>query len=714
MATKDYRKETFEIVYVDPTIGTAGDGSTPANALQDLPDLSTLTTATAFIIRRTAETSGVTKPTTNVSGNVSVMFLGMPKAYEAFYSWVPDDAKTAWDADTADKAVMFKNDNTTVLLDSYTVVICNMTLICTGDYGGAYFDPRMEWVNPETFMRIENILMKSSLGRIADQTAEFVAGYYPGLFTNNLNDGNNMYAYNIMVKNVEADLASSAFLYTLYKNLGRHFIIEDCVFNTASGCSVFVVSHGQQDDNEYDDLLRINNVIMNIFINGNTSTETGRLYTLGTRRSANNDGLGLYKRAELCNININTDAPVIGSFTGTSYQMSNIILHARAHKFLAENININLSKVWGIKPADGYSYSGVDLHRASWRGADWAEALDGYIKNFSLTMAETGGLGDPPTYEAVDSIANYAVNLFGFTMDTVTVEAPRAGALYVVGCNGNNITVKGALRVYGNHDDNSANVLRSTLNIAYLGSYYPHKQLMAYDGCRLYIDNLEYNKSNPDVPYAGEPAFYQSQIQGSLIFVNQSNVPLFGSDLLLGGDRPSGAYIVSFSDTAAGNFRMRSNNQLLETWNVTRDGNNCLRFTQYDENVDWLILGNPPYKGIMSTPPQTGQMHVKIYIAYKNYFDMTMFYPRLKFEIRVPQSDANENYEIITIDNSDIMPEVDTASTYANDTDLTQLVYTVPIDIKTVNKPVILDIHARMYAANGYTYIDPNIEYVTP
>ena len=56
MATMRYANIDFNVVYVDPSNSSSGDGSTPANALNALP-----TTAAAFadntcyLIRRTAE-----------------------------------------------------------------------------------------------------------------------------------------------------------------------------------------------------------------------------------------------------------------------------------------------------------------------------------------------------------------------------------------------------------------------------------------------------------------------------------------------------------------------------------------------------------------------------------------------------------------------------------------------------------------------------------
>ena len=57
MATLIYDNVEFNIVYIDPTIASAGDGTTPALALSDLPN--TLVDNTCYLMRRTNEETHV-------------------------------------------------------------------------------------------------------------------------------------------------------------------------------------------------------------------------------------------------------------------------------------------------------------------------------------------------------------------------------------------------------------------------------------------------------------------------------------------------------------------------------------------------------------------------------------------------------------------------------------------------------------------------------
>ena len=58
-----YSNVDFNVVYVDPSIETPGDGTTPAGALKALPaSAADFTDKTCYLIRRTTEDSAVVIP----------------------------------------------------------------------------------------------------------------------------------------------------------------------------------------------------------------------------------------------------------------------------------------------------------------------------------------------------------------------------------------------------------------------------------------------------------------------------------------------------------------------------------------------------------------------------------------------------------------------------------------------------------------------------
>ena len=91
----------YNVIYVDPSIGTAGDGSTPALALTDLPsEASGLQENTCYLIRRTDGTACNLPSGTNNSLR-RLLLMGMPFPSDPLHEFVPAEAKAAWGLDTA-------------------------------------------------------------------------------------------------------------------------------------------------------------------------------------------------------------------------------------------------------------------------------------------------------------------------------------------------------------------------------------------------------------------------------------------------------------------------------------------------------------------------------------------------------------------------------------------------------------------------------------
>ena len=90
----------FNVLYVDPSAASAGDGSTPAAALKALPaSASGIADDTCYLVRRTAASSEAVLPQGANSSITAFAIVGMPKAADELYALMPDAAKTAWVAD---------------------------------------------------------------------------------------------------------------------------------------------------------------------------------------------------------------------------------------------------------------------------------------------------------------------------------------------------------------------------------------------------------------------------------------------------------------------------------------------------------------------------------------------------------------------------------------------------------------------------------------
>lgn len=108
MTTLIYKDYEYNVVYVDPSITSEGDGTTYDKALVNIP--TTLVDNTCYLIRRTPkEVYTQTTAATNTS-ITHIMFMGMPKETDEEYDLITDESvKTAWGSDDAEYANVMGN-----------------------------------------------------------------------------------------------------------------------------------------------------------------------------------------------------------------------------------------------------------------------------------------------------------------------------------------------------------------------------------------------------------------------------------------------------------------------------------------------------------------------------------------------------------------------------------------------------------------------------
>jgi len=109
MATMYVQGKLLTVVYVDPGAGGANDGTTPTNARTTLPAIASLAANSVYLCRR--GTSNIAMATGTLA-NSNVYIIGMPDSGTIFYSEVPAEAKSAWDADSAGFANLSVAGNT--------------------------------------------------------------------------------------------------------------------------------------------------------------------------------------------------------------------------------------------------------------------------------------------------------------------------------------------------------------------------------------------------------------------------------------------------------------------------------------------------------------------------------------------------------------------------------------------------------------------------
>ena len=127
-----------QTIFVDPSITTAGDGSTPAAALKDLPAIDALADDTMYLIRRTGDTAFCNVPAGSNSTVTRIGIIGMPQSDDGLFGLMPEAARTAWGADTAERAQLRVASSDCQLSGCYDFFLWNVNLERTEAYSGYY------------------------------------------------------------------------------------------------------------------------------------------------------------------------------------------------------------------------------------------------------------------------------------------------------------------------------------------------------------------------------------------------------------------------------------------------------------------------------------------------------------------------------------------------------------------------------------------------
>ena len=114
-----------------------------------------------------------------------------------------------------------------------------------------------------------------------------------------------------------------------------------------------------------------------------------------------------------------------------------------------------------------------------------------------------------------------------------------------------------------------------------------------------------------------------------------------------------------------------------------------------------MVLGRRPFNGMQLLPTTTGRHIVRAYIAFKGYAKPAEMYRQFFLSVEVG---GRTYYSTLHGRWAD-----DPTSVWVNDTDLTQMVLELPIDIDEV-MPVDVRVYFSWYAAGGFVYLDPDIK----
>ena len=389
----------FNILYVDPSAASAGDGSTPAAALKALPaSASNLADGTCYLVRRTAASSEAVLPQGENSSVTAFALIGMPKAADELYTMMPEAAKTAWGADAADYARIkaITNDDPWGYEDQKTLSLPN----CQTFFMHRIDLHREEQGACETAIRLQNDARTAS---ISIERCRF------GL------------------KGCELESSSStsapAYGAAMYLQIGKPQVlsIRHCVLNTVSDggyymessswgiyaqggvfatledidvwCSTAPYGGGDGMEMSADAALKLG------YLNSYDGSYSSAFWSINANRIRvhylKNGSNGYLPAAmylysgeftSLRNISIGMESRTLGSGTPSIVTPGGILVDSEgAPEFIYSNITANLPEVWKVG-----SYCGIV--RLCGSGASRLPGCSKEIGGITITLGTTGGV----------------------------------------------------------------------------------------------------------------------------------------------------------------------------------------------------------------------------------------------------------------------------------------------------------------------------------
>ena len=393
-----YSNVDFNVVYVDPSRGTAGDGTTPANALKSLPaSAGDFLDNTCYIIRRTAETSACTIPNGTSYDVKNLLIMGMPMASDAMWELVPQAAKTAWGSDSA----QYANVQSTATNGSFQLPYAQHFLLhrvylfrdnINADNYILKFSNSSDYIGCFSFAHCKfgskgvNLDVASYTGELsASRCKSYVYIYYARMVdisdctinhavTGSSSNAHGIYVYWADVMNVQDVRVYSA----AWTDYGQYYPLY-LSYQYAKGIECNIV-----------------NVTQTVRRNGSASHVPLLMYVQG------------YISMNVRNIRIVTGNP-LSSTRPSSYQIDYPVMYfGNVYEMNVDGIDVTLSECWNCKAAV------LNMNRCY--SGTYVPGVSKPIKNVSVKLADTAGIGSPITYaNAAQTGESYAAVVMSFS-----------------------------------------------------------------------------------------------------------------------------------------------------------------------------------------------------------------------------------------------------------------------------------------------------------
>lgn len=773
MSNLTYNGIEYNILYIDSTIGTSGDGSTPATALANIP--SPLVDKTCYIIRRSEdnETQFVDMPQSWYESLYDIMFLGMPTPNSPLWDLMEESAKTAWGSDTG----------------KWARIRCNMS---------SYFSGYNSSISGVAINDTRNmIVFKSSTVRsfIADTCYFYrdgesgTAGQY-GLYlnwmfaieTSNANISFNNCKFGYTQYNLEddnyitnEDISTDQITYPQFKCKGYVYIrnancvtFNNCIINHVhnnGSMSYFDSSYVGNAGNKTiviqgsKKIVFTNNQYNILYRNSYDSTNNYDQYNaISFVGMYNSSSYNIYYDDYLNSEYILSNLEINKIFTQTNARYGGRDIAFRAIKGSAENIKYNFKVMGGGSVESIAQYNsypsiyllGLNSLKVNDVICDYTTSnissmnvlsletlrtnagnLSSKIENIFIKMNPNSGfnIGNPlltmnaqrneyrsaSEWENSNYLSEIQNDTKAWIAKNVVVDAQHyyGNVLSATRCGIKSPYIKGHITLAS-----------STLDVDKIYNYYPTSYGVTLTG-NSYLKCNEYWADLDHPSYTG-------QKQLSIEYDSLSSVYVYKTNSIIFDENPTynnyeGSVNTSFvcpNYILDGQFFARTANNFAKSWNVLRSGTTAQGSLRFNNNYSAItnfsnpvVVGQEPYKGIQIVPTTTGKKILTAYFACKNFDDSEFKYGRSKLsfdvnttEVKTDFFDSEKTYNINHTYSSTSYAWQNDNSTWSNDTNLVAYKVEIPFEVFTTEEPIDIKIWFNWYSVNGVVYVDPDFK----
>lgn len=768
MTTFTYKDIEYTIVYIDPSAGSDGDGTSYSSPKQSFP--STIEEATCYLIRRTSYDYKAQLPTGNFSSVNNVWLMGMPTE-DDFLEWnlIDSGVKTAWGSDTATYA---------------NVLIQPSTYENSNDY--CFYTPYLTELNANRCYFFRNSDGPSasyycnSMFRCTETAPNYIFKHCKFGYADNNVDSDTYLANTAAIDSDSSTYPQYKWSNYLYCSSLNKLVLNNCVINYREN------QGGNENVGRKGVGFYVDYSIQELVINGSqfnllASSEYDR--TDASQRSC----IFIGHTVDLTNTVQNVEVNYI--YNSTDYILPFFLFCSNyvGQKLYVKNIEYNVKKLSEAAPSPrsdrnmygydigmrlfGYKQYFIDNYIVNFNETGlgipygktlhcetfWRQApgpLNKSVKNIKMTycQAKSNLICDSRIAEGYDTYAMYFGSDYGNTsddngaqttdwrtagsydspiLDGIDIDCPWGASVELHHATMVNANLVGKLQV-----DYGCGVEVETLR----NNYGARNGIYLYGMYNyLRVKNYTVNKSNALSKYTGnDPQVVQRfdnahMLMANNLYIDESNAPMFNlAEATANRDQYRNCAFICPNMGAAGQYYQRNQHCYVQSWNAKRSTssaaasykfvNNNSYFGQYDSSYD-VILGMEPYNGFQYTPTQTGPATLTFYIAVNDetgtMVNNDVLHTRFYIDVDTPHLveeviGGDDIYNTVKTYSIDCGALLDDNSTWSNDSSVVAKKIVMPLNIETTSQDLNIRVHYGWYDLEGYCYLDPNFSVTYP